>query len=276
MISDCPYYTFRENFWKAFFINDLSKTTPQIYYRQKKHAKKKKERMKESPLKGLRLDDLKVLLAPFMKEKKPTIARKRPRKTHAQTDPCTDRELIIIEQRPFHTREIREILKELKKQCFEVCQRVIPEDYILGEMNHSYGLPAASRVFVYVHSPIEEKRKTRSKSSAEVRSIFICAFALLQERNFETKENKLNKYVYLDLLCARANTGLGGILLEDVISYYRSKQFLFLEIRALPGLIQYYLRKGFKFGSPRFSDFFLLLEGEDFEDGVHMYLSLNV
>jgi hypothetical protein len=151
----------------------------------------------------------------------------------------------------------------LLQQGEEVCQSVIGKRYLQSLEDKNYGVFAASKLFGYV---------TRSHPPS------LCAFALTQERITPGGI----RYVYLDVLCARKNLKLGTMLFHEVLNHYRkynegfdkrsSARFQFLELRALPSVVGYYLKQGFRWGSPRFDRLYVLLQGENAEDGLYMHL----
>lgn len=164
------------------------------------------------------------------------------------------------------------LLQTLFKQGEDVCQSRISTDYLLGKEDKHYGIFVADRIFIF-SSGYRVKGRRRSNLQR-----VICAYALTQEREF--KNTLPARYVYLDVLCSRQNVGLGAMLLKQIFTYYQeynqqerdvTKHFYFIEIRALPSIIPYYLKQGFEFGSPRFAQPYVLLQGETLEDGLHMF-----
>jgi hypothetical protein len=170
----------------------------------------------------------------------------------------------------------------LLREGENVCRKVISADYLAGEESKT-GLSSVDRLFVYWGSYKKVLPKYRTKvvtlKRDPLRNV-VCAFAMTQEKEYNNQQGKV-KYVYLDVLCSRKDIALGSKLLQEVIHFYqlyneRNPEYSFahMEIRSLPALTQYYQKRGFAWGSPRFSKPYVLLEGEDIRDGLHMYLNL--
>lgn len=149
-------------------------------------------------------------------------------------------------------------LKALQRQSVSLCRRKeksISEEYLTGKTG--FGIPYANEIWI-----LGTERK-RGKIQT------ICGFALIQHRTSGSHD-----YLYLDVLCSRALTSLGGILLETILERLnRDSHYDYIELRALPALISYYQKFGFKEGSPRLLAGETLFQGEEYEDGIHMYIS---
>lgn len=190
------------------------------------------------------------------------------RKQRACTSKTNKFHLLILNTKWLTEGEQQHILL-LIREGEEVCRRFIGTSYLKGEESKEYGVLASDRIFLYMNQYVPSKR-------AKSRTL-ICAFALTQERFLPSDEGK---YVYLDILCAREGSFLGSPLLSAVLEFYENQnrlnqehpkdKYLFVEIRALPALVDYYVKKGFRWSSPRFKNEVVLLRGEDPSDGLHM------
>ena len=94
----------------------------------------------------------------------------------------------------------------------------------------------------------------------------IQALAFLHEETHK----KSSPYLRLDALCSRTKgSGLGSLLLKKVIQTYSTQSFPILAVRALPNVIPFYTKFGFRMGHPFYPKKNLLSREREM-DGLHM------